>query len=81
MALSAFCNTPFHVVRLPLALIMYQPGKAISKQYGFIYVDRDEDDEKAAHSPMKRYLKDSFYWYQNVIAANGGCVLDAQNEN
>ena len=30
---------------------------------------------------MKRYLKESFYWYQNVIAANGGCVLDAQNEN
>ncbi|MDD6229345.1 MAG: hypothetical protein PUA95_01270 [Lactimicrobium massiliense] len=46
-----------------------------------MYVDRDEDDEKAAHSPMKRYLKESYYWYQKVIATNGGCMLDVQNEN
>lgn len=63
-----------------MVLIMYQPGKVISKRYGFIYVDRNED-EKAAHPPMKSYLKDSFYWYQKVIVTNGGCVLDAQNEN
>ena len=30
---------------------------------------------------MKRYLKESYYWYQKVIATNGGCMLDAQNEN
>ncbi|MDX8419313.1 family 1 glycosylhydrolase [Stecheria sp. CLA-KB-P133] len=60
-----------------LPLIVYQPRKVISKRYGFISVDRVEDDEKPAHPPMKRYLKDSFYWYQNVIATNGGCVLDA----
>ena len=33
--------------------------------------DEDEDDEIAKNSPMKRYRKDSFYWYKNVIASNG----------
>jgi len=38
-----------------------------SKRYGFIYVDRDEESEKE----LKRYKKDSFYWYKEVIASNG----------
>lgn len=37
------------------------------KRYGFVYVDRDENDEKE----MKRYKKDSFYWYKKVIETNG----------
>lgn len=37
------------------------------KRYGFIYVDRDEESEKE----LKRYKKDSFYWYKNVIENNG----------
>lgn len=37
------------------------------KRYGFVYVNRDELDLK----DMKRYPKDSFYWYQNVIKTNG----------
>lgn len=61
-------------------LIGYNPWSAvdlvstregITKRYGFIYVDRDEDDEKAKNSEMKRYKKDSFYWYKKVIASNG----------
>ncbi|MBF0578303.1 family 1 glycosylhydrolase [Erysipelotrichaceae bacterium RD49] len=36
------------------------------KRYGFVYVNRTETDLK----DMKRYPKDSFYWYQNVIAQN-----------
>lgn len=43
----------------------------ITKRYGFVYVDRDEDDEKAATSEMRRFRKDSFFWYQGVIASNG----------
>lgn len=39
----------------------------MKKRYGFIYVDQD-DDGKGSH---KRYRKDSFYWYKNVIATNG----------
>ena len=33
------------------------------KRYGFVYVDRDDD--------LKRHRKDSFHWYQRVIASNG----------
>ncbi|WP_416327745.1 glycoside hydrolase family 1 protein [[Eubacterium] hominis] len=38
------------------------------KRYGFVYVDREEDD---ATAKLNRYKKDSFYWYQNVIKTNG----------
>lgn len=37
------------------------------KRYGFVYIDRNEEDEKE----LKRYKKDSFYWYQTVIETNG----------
>ena len=39
----------------------------MSKRYGFIYVDRDDE----GHGTMKRLKKDSFYWYQEVIHSNG----------
>lgn len=56
------------------AVDLVSTREGITKRYGFIYVDRDEDDEKAKTSPMKRYRKDSFYWYQKVIATNGEIV-------
>ncbi len=37
------------------------------KRYGFVYVDRDEKSEKE----LKRYKKDSFHWYKQVIESNG----------
>ena len=37
------------------------------KRYGFVYVDREEQDLKE----LKRMKKDSFYWYQQVIKQNG----------
>ena len=39
----------------------------MKKRYGFIYVDEDDH----GNGSMKRYKKDSFYWYQNVIKTNG----------
>ena len=39
----------------------------MDKRYGFIYVDMDN----SGHGSLKRYRKDSFYWYQNVIRTNG----------
>lgn len=39
----------------------------ISKRYGLIYVDCDD----YGNGTMKRIKKDSFYWYQKVIATNG----------
>lgn len=38
------------------------------KRYGFVYVDREENDEEAK---LNRYKKDSYTWYQNVIKTNG----------
>ena len=37
------------------------------KRYGFVYVDRGEHDVKEC----ERIRKDSYYWYQKVIASNG----------
>ena len=39
----------------------------MSKRYGFVYVDRDDE----GHGTLKRIPKDSFYWYKKVIATNG----------
>ena len=39
----------------------------MSKRYGYIYVDRDDQ----GNGSLKRYPKKSFYWYQNVIKSNG----------
>ena len=37
------------------------------KRYGFVYVDRDEQSPRT----LKRIRKDSFFWYQGVIANQG----------
>lgn len=39
----------------------------MSKRYGFIYVDLDDE----GNGTMNRLKKDSFYWYKQVIASNG----------
>lgn len=39
----------------------------MSKRYGFIYVDRNDD----GCGTMNRYKKKSFYWYQKIIKSNG----------
>lgn len=39
----------------------------MDKRYGFIYVDKHNDQT----GDLSRKKKDSFYWYQNVIATNG----------
>lgn len=39
----------------------------MKKRYGFIYVDKDNDGK----GTLDRSRKDSFYWYQRVIASNG----------
>lgn len=53
------------------AIDLVSTREGISKRYGFVYVDRNEDDNAAKTAEMKRYRKDSFYWYQQVIASNG----------
>ncbi len=39
----------------------------MSKRYGVIYVDQDDEGKGS----KKRYKKDSFYWYQKCIESNG----------
>ncbi|PHZ24852.1 6-phospho-beta-glucosidase [Yersinia massiliensis] len=39
----------------------------MSKRYGFIYVDRDDQGKGS----LARKKKKSFYWYKKVIASNG----------
>lgn len=49
------------------AIDLVSTHEGMKKRYGFIYVDRDEFDLKS----LKRYRKDSFYWYKKVIESNG----------
>ena len=44
----------------------------MSKRYGFIYVDAD-DEENGSYD---RSHKDSFFWYQKVIETNGAAALE-----
>ncbi|WP_435954486.1 glycoside hydrolase family 1 protein [Dryocola sp. BD626] len=44
----------------------------LSKRYGFIYVDRDDQ----GNGTLARSRKKSFYWYKEVIATNGGSLKE-----
>ena len=44
----------------------------LSKRYGFIYVDRNDDGT----GTLARYRKESFGYYQQVITSNGDCLDD-----
>ena len=46
----------------------------MSKRYGMIYVDRNDDGS----GTLARYRKKSFYWYKNVIATNGESLKDGE---
>ena len=76
-----------HIQQIQLAIIDgvemlgYNPWSAIDlvstheeirKRYGLIYVDTT--DEKTGL--LKRYRKDSFYWYKKVIASHGKDLSD-----
>ncbi|MCE2068671.1 family 1 glycosylhydrolase [Streptococcus thermophilus] len=42
----------------------------LSKRYGFIYVDRNDDGSGI----LARYKKNSFSWYKSVIESNGAVL-------
>ena len=50
----------------PIDLVSASTGE-MSKRYGFIYVDRDDDGK----GTLERRRKKSFSWYKKVIASNG----------
>jgi len=47
--------------------IISSSSNEMSKRYGYIYVDLDDDGNGSG----RRIKKDSYYWYKNVIASNG----------
>ena len=49
------------------AVDLLSTSNGVKKRYGFVYVDRTDDDPKEC----ERIRKDSFYWYKNVIQSNG----------
>lgn len=49
------------------AVDLLSTSNGVKKRYGFIYVDRTDDDPKEC----ARIRKDSFYWYQKVIQSQG----------
>ncbi len=50
----------------PIDLISVSTNE-MSKRYGFIYVDQDDE----GNGTLERSKKDSFYWYKQVIQTNG----------
>lgn len=50
----------------PIDVVSAGTGQ-MSKRYGFIYVDRDDQGEGS----LKRLPKRSYYWYRQVIASSG----------
>lgn len=54
--------------------IVSESTKQMSKRYGFIYVDANDDGE----GTYKRYKKKSFDWYKNVIKTNGACLFEEE---
>ena len=83
----AFLQSHIQQMQLAIAdgvdLMGYCPWAAIdvvsthqgyAKRYGFIYVDRGEQDLKA----LRRIRKRSFWWYKDVIARNGNSEDDTQ---
>ena len=71
----------YRAIDAGVEVISYNPWSAIDllstsngykKRYGLIYVDCTDDDVK----DLKRYPKDSYYWYQKVIATNGASIWE-----
>ena len=50
----------------PIDIVSAGTGE-MRKRYGFVYVDKDDE----GNGSLKRSKKDSFAWYQKVIASNG----------
>lgn len=49
------------------AIDVVSTHQGFKKRYGFIFVNREEEDLK----DLARYKKDSYLWYQKVIETNG----------
>ena len=57
----------FGVIDLGTNCLVSASTAELSKRYGFIYVDRNDDGSGS----LARYKKKSFAWYKSVIESNG----------
>ncbi|PPE04078.1 glycoside hydrolase family 1 protein [Williamsoniiplasma lucivorax] len=73
---TAHLKQMLEAIAMGVDLIGYNPWTAIDlvsthegirKRYGFVFVNRTDEDLK----DLKRYPKKSFYWYKEVIKTNG----------
>lgn len=48
----------------------------MSKRYGFVYVDRDDE----GNGTLERRKKKSFEFYKQVIATNGACLFESDQD-
>lgn len=55
----------------PIDLVSMSTAQ-MSKRYGFIYVDRDDNGQGS----LNRYKKQSFHWYKEVIETNGASLYN-----
>ena len=46
---------------------MLSTGNGMAKRYGLVFVNTTDEDVR----DLKRYKKDSFYWYSKLIKSNG----------
>ncbi len=53
----------------PIDIVSAGTGE-MAKRYGFIYVDKDDEGD----GTLARTRKDSFFWYQKLLAANGANI-------
>ena len=52
------------------AIDVVSTTKGIRKRYGFVYVNRTDDELL----DLRRIPKESYYWYQKVIKSNGTVI-------
>lgn len=66
LAIEDGCEVLGYTMWGPIDLVSSSTSE-MSKRYGFIYVDQDDD----GNGTKKRYRKKSFEWYKHVIETNG----------
>ena len=54
--------------------LVSESTKQMSKRYGFIYVDCDDE----GNGTYNRYRKKSFWWYKHVIETNGASLFEEE---
>lgn len=59
-----FCNWSF--------IDLLSSHQGMDKRYGLVYVDLNDRGEGS----LKRYPKDSYYYYQNIIRTNGNSLFE-----